>query len=201
MENFVLSEDFGIEAWHFPKPDLRLGFGDGRLIAPGEVLSVMPPVKVGSQGLHGSISILDAVINGNSSIICRTLHFGAVSCKRSLVASSHRKVLWMANARKVIRRFTKDCVLGQINISYYPKVIRKYLESDDEDLREEAIAANRSSIIIKATLEDPLWSCYEVCHELDEQAFEGNKRYHNSTLFMENLSAELERRIMALAPT
>jgi len=50
-----------MKAWHFANYDDFLKYGDGRKIILGETLSVEGTPKLCSHGLHGNVSILDAM--------------------------------------------------------------------------------------------------------------------------------------------
>lgn len=53
--------DRPIRAWHFTRPGGVLGYGDPRIVVPGETLSNEGPVELCFSGLHASRRIMDAL--------------------------------------------------------------------------------------------------------------------------------------------
>jgi len=100
-----------IKAWHFCKPDRRLGFGDGRVVRSGRTYSVSKDRQLGLRqyGLHASSGVLDALNYAPSSILCRVELIGDVVSCDDLMVAYRRRVISMANIDYILHEFACRC--------------------------------------------------------------------------------------------
>jgi len=134
-----------VKAWHFCADKLR----DGRPIPPdGEWLVYEGPEVVMCQtGLHASRRIIDAIQYAPGSTVC------SVSCNRIVEEEKNdklvcweRRIDWrIENADDILREFARKVALSVIDLWDAPDVVRKYLETGDEKLRNAARAAARDA--------------------------------------------------------
>jgi len=78
-------------------------------VEAGKTYAVDGVISACNRGLHGSVRAIDALVHAPGPIICRVKSWGAVSRERNKYATSHREVLWMADATKVLREFAASC--------------------------------------------------------------------------------------------
>ncbi len=117
-----------ILAWHVCLSDKRLGYGDGRLIVPGETLSIENdrPIRMCSNALHAHQSPADALylslcyggLDPNEPRhICRVRLWsdtgrisrpGLWATPYGKLAGQHRKCLWMLELAEIIDEFLAD---------------------------------------------------------------------------------------------
>jgi hypothetical protein len=92
-------------AWHFLAADRRLSNGDGRLVVPGETLSVNGHVGPWYWGLHGCESPVSALDCVWGPICERTEHSGEIKRKKDVLCSTERRCLWLVDARQAAMLF------------------------------------------------------------------------------------------------
>ena len=130
-----------IEAWHFLSEDRRFGYGDGNIAEAGYVYSVKGPIKLCSWGLHASERAIDALQYAPGPMIGRVVLSGEIIRGDDKLVATHREYLWIADATETLRGFARWCALQVIEHWDAPDVVRRYLESGDESLRDAAGAA------------------------------------------------------------
>lgn len=97
-------------AWHFARRDMRLEFGDGRLIVPGETLTVDCEPKLRAIGLHASDKLIDALDNAAGPMICRVRVGGRdIEWGGDLVVGTTRTCLWAIDGDRLLRSFACIC--------------------------------------------------------------------------------------------
>jgi hypothetical protein len=124
-------------AWHFLSEDrlLRYGHGDLGPVEPGYIYSAEGPLELCRNGMHASVRPLDALQYAPSPIVCRvrlmpgahhptcdkrnydgTLSQRACNCNGDPIVDGgdklcarHREVLWMQDARTILRLFAVWC--------------------------------------------------------------------------------------------
>ena len=129
-----------IQAWHFTGKTLR----DGRpLPKDGEWLKHEGEIVICETGLHASRRVIDALQYAPGSTICR------VSCrkiedehKNDKLVCRERRIDWrIENADDVLRAFARKAALSVIHLWDAPPIVRQYLETGDESIRDAARAA------------------------------------------------------------
>ena len=137
--------------WHFAQVDTdgvpRLAHGDGREIRIGETLTVEGPPVLCQHGLHASPRILDALRytqQGDGLVLCRVTLGGIVLHDDDKSVATERTVVAMLAASEtdaLLREFVRWCAHQVIHLWHAPDVVRQYLETGDESIRDAAWAA------------------------------------------------------------
>jgi hypothetical protein len=128
-----------IEAWHFLPDDRRLRYGDNTLVEVGQTLTVDPAhLELCQYGLHASERALDALKYAPGSVICRVRLSGAIIEGDDKLCASERTVLWMADATEALRAFGRWCALEVAHLWDMPPIVRQYLETGEESIRDAA---------------------------------------------------------------
>jgi len=131
--------DDKILAWHFVGETLR----DGREIpADGAILTHVGPVIPCQRGLHASERLIDALQYAPGHTLCRVECWGDIEHDADdKLAARNRRILWRIDAEQVLRAFARRCALDVIHLWDAPDVVREYLETGNEALRDAARAA------------------------------------------------------------
>lgn len=127
-----------ILAWHFVADKLKNNMPIPRV---GSILRQKGKIIPCKNGLHGSTRIIDALgyAPSNPKWICRTEHRGVVvEHGNDKIASSERKILWKVEAEPILRAFARKCALDVIHLWDAPPVVKKYLKTGNEKLRDAA---------------------------------------------------------------
>ena len=138
-----------ILAWHFVGKTLR----DGRPIpSDGEWLEQSGEIIPCKSGLHGSVRLIDALEYAPSATLCRvTLAGTIVPHNGDKHAASRRIIHWRIDASDLLRTFARRCALDVIHLWAAPEIVRQYLETGNETLRDAAEAAIRDAAMAAAT--------------------------------------------------
>lgn len=132
-----------IGAWHFCGNKLR----DGSPVpADGEWLKHTGAVVIRQSGLHASKRIIDALQYAPGSTVCR------VSCRDVVLehddkfVCTERRIDWrVENADDILRAFAREAALSVIHLWNAPDVVRDYLETGNEELRDAACDVARAT--------------------------------------------------------
>lgn len=124
----------------------RLGHGDGREIRVGETLTVDDAPVLCEHGLHASARIVDALryISSSRVMLCRVTLGGTVIHDGDKSVATERTVIAMlpvAETDALLREFARWCALSVAHLWGMPDVVRRYLETGDETIRDAAGAA------------------------------------------------------------
>ena len=149
-----------VEAWHFLADDCRFGYDDGNIAAPGYVYSVEGPIKLCEWGLHASERAIDALQYATGNMIGRVVLSGKIIRGNDKLVATHREYLWIADAEETLRSFARWAALQVIHLWNAPDVVRRYLESGDESLRDAVRAAARDAAwdAARAAAWDAAWA-------------------------------------------
>jgi len=127
-----------ILAWHFCAETLR----DGRPIpADGETLTHEGEIRMCASGLHASRRIIEALKHAPGNTICRVECWGDVIEDDAKLVARHRRILWRLDGKEVLRQFARQAALSVIHLWDAPDVVRQFLETGEEALRDAAWAA------------------------------------------------------------
>lgn len=127
-----------ILAWHFTGEKLR----DGRPIPTiGEVLHHEGPLVLCESGLHASRNILHALEYAPGPLLHRVKCGGEIIKDYDKLVCSERAILWTIDAKKILRKFACLCALDVACMWNMPDIVRLYLKTCDEGLRDAARAA------------------------------------------------------------
>ena len=136
-----MTDDITI-AWHFVGDTLR----DGRPIPPdGQWLVHEGPVEMCECGLHASKRLFDALRYAPGNTICRVGVRDIIDRDRDKIVARRRVILWRLDAGDTLRAFARRAALSVIHLWDAPNVVRQYLETGDESLRDAAGAAARAA--------------------------------------------------------
>ena len=125
-------------AWHFSAADKKLGNGDGRLIVKGLTLKVDCEPVLCSIGLHASVKALDALKYAPGHYLWRVKLGGTIVRGDDKCVATERTALWGFDATNMLRHFARLCALDVVHLWDCPDVVKRFLESGDENLREAA---------------------------------------------------------------
>ena len=131
-------------AWHFLAEDKRLGYGDGRLVEVGATLECESEPALCSNGMHGSVRLIDALIYASGPIVCRVEIDGDVIEGHDKLCGRRRTVLWMLDATQILHEFACQCAEDALALVAQPdarsvaaiKAKRRWLNGEitDEEL-------------------------------------------------------------------
>jgi len=131
-------------AWHFTGDTLR----DGRPIPPvGETLKHDGDLVMCKTGLHASERAIDALMYAPGHTVHRVKLSGQIEKQghNDKLVASERTILWSADAENMLRHFARLCALDVIDKWDAPEIVRRYLETGDEGIRNSARAAARNA--------------------------------------------------------
>lgn len=129
-------------AWHFADDALRDG---GALPADGEALEFGEPVAICVSGLHASERILDALKYAPGNLICRVACEGVSGRHDDKLVCRSRTIQWRLDGEDLLRDFARRVALDVANLWDMPDVVRKFLETGNENYRVAARAAAREA--------------------------------------------------------
>jgi len=129
--------------WHFLPDDGRLQFGSKELVRVKHALILSPETKIVpcNIGFHASKRAIDALQYALGALVCRvTLHGNIVPHGDPVdkYAAHGRTVIWMADATETLRHFARLCALDVIHLWDAPQIVRDFLETGDENIRNAA---------------------------------------------------------------
>jgi len=135
-----------MKAWHFTNGALR----DGRpLPAIGEWLRHDGPIEPCHSGLHASEKLIDALRFAPGGTLHRvTLRGEIMEHDGDKLVARERRIEWTLPSdvmEPLLRPFARWCALQVIHLWSAPDVVRRYLETGDESLRDAAWDAARDA--------------------------------------------------------
>jgi hypothetical protein len=136
-------------AWSDDQGTPRLRYDDNREIRVGETLTVETTkydLMLCEYGLHACPRLWDCLDYAQGTVICKvTLGDTIIApANENKVVSNARTVIAMTTAaegERILREFARWCALQVIHLWDAPDVVRRYLETGDESLRDAARAA------------------------------------------------------------
>src|SRR5690606_22275637 len=130
-------------AWHFVGAALR----DGRAVPPdGEWLVHEGDVEMCISGLHASRKVIDALNYAPGSTICRVVVADVVIDECHKLVARRRAILWRVDTDDLLRKFARQAALSVIHLWDAPEVVRRYLETGDETLKDAARAVASDAV-------------------------------------------------------
>ena len=125
-------------AYHFCGDTLR----DGRPIPPdGEWLVHEGPAVMCESGLHASRHPLDALHYAPGAILCLVECEDVVTEQDDKFVCRRRKIVKRIDATELLWKASRQFALSVIHLWDAPAVVREFLETGDESLRDAARAA------------------------------------------------------------
>ena len=124
-----------IRAYHFVGDALR----DGSAIPPdGEWLTFDGRVKICKSGLHAGRHPFDALQYAPGETLCLVECADIVDEQSDKLVCRRRRIVARIDATEVLREFARWCALQVIDLWNALPVVREYLETGKEDLRDAA---------------------------------------------------------------
>ena len=133
-----------ITAWHFALSRDRLRYTDAPLVV-GEWLPPIADPALCERGYHASRSAMDALSYAPGPWVSRVELRGVVADTHDKLAAAERKHLWIADATEALRAFARWCASQVLHLWDAPQVVRDYLATGDENIRDAARAASRAA--------------------------------------------------------
>src|SRR5574343_568575 len=128
-------------AWWFEPADGLLQYGDGRKPEKGITHTVCVKPVPCKAGLHASVRSIDALVYARSSVLWRVQLGGAIVHDNKKCSATERTYIQRIDIEPQLREFARWCALQVIHLWDAPDVVRQYLETGDESLRDAAQAA------------------------------------------------------------
>jgi hypothetical protein len=140
MDAMVMDD---VLAWHWTGETLR----DGRPIPPiGEWLTHDGPVTICETGLHASERLVDALSFAPGYTLHRVTMRGIEGRQFDKLVARERRVNWSLDAEPVLRAFARRCAIDVLPFwPNAPAIVREYLETGREDIRDAAWVAARAA--------------------------------------------------------
>jgi len=129
-----------IKAWHFATSNKKLCYGDSRPVRRNVRYFARPKNKeleLCHHGMHGSLNILDALKYAPGNVITWCEFGGQIIYGKDKLVADWRKPLWVYNATLILQEFSRWCALQVAHLWKCPDVVKQYLETGDEALREK----------------------------------------------------------------
>ena len=130
-------------AWHFLPDNGRMRWGKWKPVRAGVTYVHSGPIKLCEHGLHASVRAIDALGYAPGSLVCRVRMSGDAEADADKIAASRRRVLWMADATRVLHLYACRCAEHALALIPSP---------DPRSVR--AIEIKRSWLDGKATIEE-----------------------------------------------
>ncbi len=127
-----------MKGYHFIAKDRRLGYGDGRLAEVGVTHKVTCKPMLCYAGLHASERVIDALQYAPGPVVARVELGGDIVKGDDKAVATERTYLNIIDATDTLRHFARLCALDVIDLWKAPDVVRQYLETGDESMREAA---------------------------------------------------------------
>ena len=130
-----------VTGWYFSKESRVLQYGDARPIALGVTHEVDAPIELCERGLHASVRAIDALEYAPGPIVWRVELSGEINAGDDKCVATHRKYIGGGvDASAVMRAFARRCALDVAHLWDMPPLVRSYLETGEESIRDAASA-------------------------------------------------------------
>jgi hypothetical protein len=127
-----------MRAWHFVGEKLR----DGRPVpADGEWLEHEGPLVMCRSGLHAGERAWYALHYASGPVLCLVELDGEMIEGEDKVVARRRKIIVRRDITDLLRRFAREEALRVAHLWCCPEVVRRYLETGDESIRDAAYVA------------------------------------------------------------
>ncbi len=127
-----------IMAWKFLRADRRLGYGDGRMVEVGVPLEIDGPPVLCARGMHACRRAIQALKYAESAIVARVECGGEIVEGDDKLTCTQLIPVAIFDATDALRHFARLCALDVIEKWDAPEIVRRYLETGDESIREAA---------------------------------------------------------------
>ena len=199
-------------AWHFVRADLTPGYGKPVKAVAGQVRRHRGDLALCESGLHASISVLDALAYAPGPIVCRVSCDGRIVHGNDKLVCSVRRVLWTADATDALRAFSRRCASSMLHLWSAPEIVRRYLETGDESIRDAARDAAWSATwnAARDAARDAAWTAardardaaWNAAWNAARAAWNAARAARDAARDAKSkeFAADLERSMLALAP-
>ena len=177
--------------WHFLNDDGRTNCGNRKPV-PGKIMNCRGELVLCENGLHASRRAIDALYYAPGPIVQRVELIGVRIDDTDKSCARTRRCLWIADAERTLHEFALWCADGALN--------RERKAGREPDARSwEALVVKRCWLDGQATDEE-LEAAWQAAWQAAWEAAWDAAREAAWVASREAQTAELERRLMALAP-
>jgi len=134
-----------IQAWHFLPASRVPQWNYVRPCYVGQTLTARGDLALCENGMHASRRALDALLYAPGPVVCRVELSGEIIEDDDKMCARRRTILAMADATDTLHAFERWCALQVIDLWDAPDVVREYLATGDEALRDAACRACASA--------------------------------------------------------
>ena len=130
-------------AWHFlaSGPDGQPVLRDGRPLVVGQWYEHDGPLVMCESGYHASVLALGALGYAPGAFVSLCEVDGTIEYGTGKLVATRRRALWCYDATEVLRLFARQCALDVADLWEMPDIVRQYLETGDESIRDAASTA------------------------------------------------------------
>jgi hypothetical protein len=133
-------------AYWFCDTDHKLRYEDGRVANLGETHEAKGDLELCQNGMHASERLIDALAYAPGPVLYKvTLGGEIVKGDDKLCARSRTYVSGGVDISVQLRKFARMAALEVAHLWDMPPVVRQYLETGDESLRKNAVAADAAA--------------------------------------------------------
>lgn len=143
-------------AYWFAASD-ELPHDDGRKVVLGETHSVKGKIAPCRNGLHASEHPFDALKYAPGSILYLVECSGDIRREDDKLACRIRKYIKRIDATTLLLEFARKQALSVIHLWDAPAIVRQYLETGDEAIREEA-ARPSAEVAARSAARSAAWA-------------------------------------------
>ena len=140
MMRITIMDDAKIDAWWFAASD-QLPHGDSRPIVIGESHSLCGDIIICGHALHASRHPFDALQYAPGPYLYKVRCWGDVIEQIDKLGARNREYIAMRNATDMLWKFARERALSLIHLWDAPEIVRRYLETGDETIKDAAWAA------------------------------------------------------------
>ncbi len=134
-----------MKAYYFSTQERKLQYGDNRPIKVGATHTVEGNLELCKFGLHASKHPFDALQYAPGPILWQVELGGEIIEGDDKCVASSRTYLKEIDTTEPLREFARWCALQVIHLWECPDVVKQYLETGDESLRDAAWDAARGA--------------------------------------------------------
>jgi hypothetical protein len=157
-----------MKAYHFTANALR----DGSPIPPvGEWLTYEGNVRICCSGLHASYDPFDALHYAPGATLHQVEVEQIVEEQGDKLVCRRRKIVKTVDATALIRKFACECALSVIHLWNAPDVVKRYLETQDESLRQEAYNAAYAAYVACKAAHATSYVAYNAAYAASNAAY------------------------------
>lgn len=152
-----------IKSWWFAASD-RLPHGGERKVVIGETHSLKGKIIICQHALHGSIHPFDALQYAIGPYLYQVEQWGNLIKQSDKIGSRHRKYIAMHDITYELRLFARQQALSVVHLWKAPEIVKKYLETGEESIRNAAQDAvwDVARVAARVAAQDAAWDAARV---------------------------------------